>query len=319
MGLLRHRLVVLALTWAAAGVLLWLASRGADWTHAWQIARGAHPLWLGVAVASNLSILALWALLWRGFVAPDDRPRYGVFFEVAGITSAIMNSVPLLVGHASAVLLLVRRARLRMSTALSVLALDQLGEGLSKLAVFAAAAMVVPLPRPMRVGIASVSLGVGVLLVVLLALAHHRGDWIARIRWVGPLLATTSRQLAPLRRPSRAVPSLAVALAMKAVEALAIAAAMQALDVSLPPQAAIVILAATNLATMLPLAPANLGAYEAAAAGTWRWLGVPPDTALALALVQHACFLLPAIGAGVVVLVANGLANPLARTTAEDA
>ena len=306
----RTRYLALLLTWIAAAGLLWLASRGADWSRAWELTRGARPAWLVIAVLANLSILALWAALWRRFVpVTPGRPTFGAFLGVATITSAVMNTVPLLVGHASAVMLLVRRARLETSTALSVLALDQLGEGITKLTVFALAALVVPLPAAMRAGIASISLGVAVLLLVLLLL-HHRGERFERVRLIGPFIAGAARNLAVLRRPSVATESFLLALAMKGAEAAAIAAVMHAFGVDLPPATALVILAATNLATMLPVAPANLGAYEAAAAATYRWLGVPPDLALAVAVVQHACFLLPAIGAGCVTLAVDAVVGP---------
>jgi glycosyltransferase 2 family protein len=94
---------------------------------------------------------------------------------------------------------------------------------------------------------------------------------------------------------------------MKAAEALAIAAIILALGVDLPVSAAVVVLGAVNLATMLPVAPGNVGTYEAGAIAAYRWLGVAPEAALAAAIVQHLCFLLPAVGAGAVVLAVQGV------------
>lgn len=298
-----RKALLLVGTWLAAAALLWLASRGADWAQAWRHARAAHGGWLALAVLLNLAILPLWAFLWRGFVPrAAPRPPFRTFFDVAAITSAIMNTVPMLAGHASAVMLLAQRARLGLPVALSILALDQLGEGLSKLAVFSTAALHAPLPEWMRAGIVSVALVVAVLFVTLLVLAHRAPGRARSIPIVGPAIVHLGEGATPLRSPAHAVRSLAVVLAMKGAEALAIFGVMRAFGVELPLASALVVLSAVNLATMLPLAPANLGAYEAAAAATWRWLGVPPDQALAIAVVQHACFLLPAIGVGVLVL-----------------
>jgi uncharacterized membrane protein YbhN (UPF0104 family) len=36
--------------------------------------------------------------------------------------------------------------------------------------------------------------------------------------------------------------------------------------------------------------PGNLGVYEAAVVVAYAWLGVPPERALGIALVQHACY-----------------------------
>jgi uncharacterized membrane protein YbhN (UPF0104 family) len=60
----------------------------------------------------------------------------------------------------------------------------------------------------------------------------------------------------------------------------------------------LLVLATVILATMLPISPGNLGTYEASAFLTYRYLGVAPELALSLAIVQHVCFMLPAVGIG---------------------
>lgn len=296
----RRRLLLVA-AWLAAAALLWLAGRGADWSQAWALVRAAHGGWLAVAVLANLAILLLWAALWRG-LAGAARPSYRTMLAIVAIASAVMNTVPMLAGHATAVVLLTQRAGLAMPAALSLLAMDQLGEGVSKLALFASAAWLAPLPAWMRAGIASVAVVVGLLLAVLLVLAHRAPAQLPRIPFVGAGLASLGGHLAPLRRPRAAARALALALAMKGAEALAIVLVLRAFGSPAPASASPVVLSAVNLATMLPIAPANLGAYEAAASATFQGLGLAPETALAVAIVQHACFLLPAVGAGVLVL-----------------
>ena len=72
----------------------------------------------------------------------------------------------------------------------------------------------------------------------------------------------------------------------------------RSLGVALPVSTLPLVLAAVGFATMLSVAPANLGIFEAAAFTAYRWLGVPPAEAMALAVVQHACFLLAMVGPG---------------------
>jgi len=60
----------------------------------------------------------------------------------------------------------------------------------------------------------------------------------------------------------------------------------------------ILVLATVILATMLPISPGNLGAYEASVFLVYRYLGVAPELALSLAIVQHVCFMIPAVGVG---------------------
>jgi uncharacterized membrane protein YbhN (UPF0104 family) len=49
---------------------------------------------------------------------------------------------------------------------------------------------------------------------------------------------------------------------------------------------------------MLPVAPGNLGTYEASAFVAYRFLGVSAEQALSLAVMQHVCFMIPAVGIG---------------------
>jgi uncharacterized membrane protein YbhN (UPF0104 family) len=49
---------------------------------------------------------------------------------------------------------------------------------------------------------------------------------------------------------------------------------------------------------MIPIAPGNLGTFEASAFVAYRYLGLPADQALSLAIVQHVCFMVPSVGIG---------------------
>ena len=298
--LLRGRHVALWFAaWLLAAALLWLAARGVDWRGAIVAIQRARHGWLIVAIAANLAILALWASLWRLVLPRGIRVTWPRMFEIASVTSAIMNTIPALVGHASAVGLLVRRGGMPLRAAGAVITLDQVGEGVSKLAVIAIALAVVDLPDWMRGGAFSVALAVAALLAAVIAVAAIGGTAFGDTR-AGRLFDEIRDDLHAIRSPARAASALVVALAMKAAEAAAIACVIGALGLDLPFGAAFVVLAATNLATMLPVAPGNVGTYEAGAVAAYRLLGVSPEMALAAAVVQHACFLIPAVGAGVV-------------------
>jgi hypothetical protein len=73
---------------------------------------------------------------------------------------------------------------------------------------------------------------------------------------------------------------------------------MRAIAPGLPLWAVPLAMAASNLATMVGVSPANLGIYEAAAYGAWKLAGATPETALTLALAQHAAFLAAMLGGG---------------------
>ncbi|HTE43973.1 MAG TPA: lysylphosphatidylglycerol synthase transmembrane domain-containing protein [Gemmatimonadaceae bacterium] len=252
-----------------------------DWARTGDALRQGRPLWLAMAVLANTAILVCWAAFWRS-LRPIGEPQvgFGRMFEITATSSALMNTLPFGGGHASSLLVLIRRAKMSKRGAVSLFALDQLGEGMAKATIFASVALLVPLPTWMRAAITTASLVVAGWFVVM-AVAS---------RW--------ARDLEIMKHWRRSATALACVLAMKAVEAVAIAAVQQAYGIHLPVGETIFILAAVVLATMLPIAPGNLGTYEAAVFLAYRYLGVSPAPALSLAIVQHICFMLPAVGVG---------------------
>jgi uncharacterized membrane protein YbhN (UPF0104 family) len=201
-------------------------------------------------------------------------------FEIVATSSSLMNTLPFGGGHASSVMLLIRRGATSQRGALSTLALDQLGEGIVKVTLLFAAGLVLPLPMWIRAAVTSVSAAVAALFVIL-AVAS---------RW--------AKELEILHSWRRSVTALACVFAMKGVELLAIAGVQYAYGVNVGASGTLLVLATVVIATMLPVSPGNLGTYEAGVFLAYRYLGVAPELALSLAIVQHVCFMLPAVGVG---------------------
>lgn len=288
--------------------------------------RAADAAWLVVAVACNALILPLASLQWRALLpaAADITGRR--LFRVVALTSIANNTTPSLVGHVTGAALLAAEPGVGRAAALSVLALDQIAVGLAKLLVFLLAGLLVPLPGWMRAGVLSLATAVAALmtLTVWSALLHRRaGTWSARLtsrlwlRRVVDLFAEWTMSLEAARRPRRFGEGLAYAVAIKAAEAVAIVAVMRAFQLELPTAGVLLVLAATALATFVPFVPANLGTYEASTYAAYRVLGVAPDVALGVALVQHACQLLPAISIGYAMLTRGPRQDAPDRATAQ--
>ena len=55
------------------------------------------------------------------------------------------------------------------------------------------------------------------------------------------------------------------------------------------------------------MTPANVGLYEGSALLAWNLAGVPPETGLGLAVVQHVAYLVPMAGCGWAALAVSGL------------
>ena len=280
---------------AIVAALLALAIHGLDLARAWTELAGVHTTWLVAALACYFAILPLWALQWHVLSPPDARRSVARMFSVVAMTSTVLNTTPLLVGEATGVVLLVTRGGLSRTAALSVLAMDQLLVGIAKLVVLSSAALMLTLPRWMSGAVAPLVVGVSLLLVLLILAAWRHADlarWADRVLApkLGAQLGSLGAALAPLRSPSRGGTALLLALAKKCVEIAAIVCVQRAFGVSLSPTSGILVLACLNLATLLPLVPGNVGVYEAAVVVGYAWLGLAPERALGIAVVQHLCY-----------------------------
>jgi uncharacterized membrane protein YbhN (UPF0104 family) len=88
------------------------------------------------------------------------------------------------------------------------------------------------------------------------------------------------------------------AIATKVAEGGGLLALQHAFGVQLSIGATSLVLAAVILGSMLPVAPGNVGTYEAAAFLAYSHLGIEPGTATMLAIAGHLCFLIPSVGVG---------------------
>jgi uncharacterized membrane protein YbhN (UPF0104 family) len=275
--------------------LLVLAVRRLDLARATLEVSRARPAWIAAALLGFAGILPLWAMQWR-LVAPSSPVRtVRVMLKVVAKTSSVLNTTPMLVGEASAIFFLAADAGVDRASGLGVLAIDQLLVGVAKLTVLTVAASLLPLPGAMLAGIGALCAGVALLLLGLLAVAWssaaHRTAILAPLPpRVAAIAERAAIALAPLRSPARAGGALLLAFAKKGCELVAILAIQRAFAVDLPPTSALLVLAALNLATLLPIVPGNAGIFEAAVVFAYTSLGVPAERALGMAVVQHACY-----------------------------
>jgi uncharacterized protein (TIRG00374 family) len=292
--------------WTAATILLIWCLRKVNAADIRAALLHVNWWWVALAIVANSLILASWSAMWWRIAPANERPRYGTMFGINAIASSLMNTVPFLGGHAAAVLLLIRRGKISRHGALSLLALDQLGEGMAKLAVFAVVAALAPIPQWMRVGIGSACIAVGALFVVLLAAAHGHG--FLRVADSQPITGGVARartfvvewasRLETLHSTRESALALAFAIGTKVAEGAGIFAAQQALGVRLSFGATALVLAAVILGSMLPVAPGNIGTYETGAFLAYEHLGIDPGLATILAVLSHLCFMIPSIGIG---------------------
>ena len=262
-------------------VVVLIALRTVDWAKTGEALRSANIGWLLIAIAANTAIIPCWALFWRVLRPRGEQPvSFTRMLEITSMSSALMNTVPFGGGHASAIVLLVKRGNTTRRGALSILALDQLGEGVIKIAVLAVAAIMIPLPTWMRAALTTLLLVVGAWLLALVAISRM------------------TNELETLKSARRSAAAIACVAGMKLTELVAIVSVQAAYGAHISAGGSVLVLATVILATMLPISPGNLGAYEAGVFLVYRYLGIAPELALSLAMVQHVCFMIPAVGVG---------------------
>lgn len=300
--------------WIAVTLAIGIGAWRLPWRKALAEVAALDTAWLAIAITLNFAILPLWALEWRLLVPRTFRVSGRRMFGIVAVTASVLNSIPMLAGEISAVALLISRGGLTQGAALSVLAMDQVLVALAKVAVLVAAALTAPIPEWLRTGLLSLGAVLGLALTILSVLAH-RWERIqnrlgagrsAMLRWMGRL-ASWGTHLDVLRDHRVAAAVSALALAKKALEVLAVLAIQFAFGMSPSVPVALMVVAALALSTLVPVAPANLGVYEATVYAVYRFTGTSAETALGLALVQHLAFLLPSLATGYLILTARQL------------
>ena len=279
-----------------------------DWTLAIAAVAKAKPLPLILAVLLNAMILVFATAQWLLFLPEGVSVARSKMFKIMAIMSTVANSGPAGGGAAVGVHLLARQEGVGHSVGLSVLLLDQLVEGLVKVAIVLLAIVVVPIGLEYKAVSATILIGVPTLFFVLTVIAHRRFvlESISKrttgfLGWVLTKLNLVAANLEALRRPKKLSLTIMLGLLQKLVAALAITCVLIAFGVVTPWWGILAVLVAVNLSTVVSVTPANLGVFEGAAFLVYRTLGISSDTAVVLAIVQHAAYLIPLAGIGWVI------------------
>jgi len=303
--------------WLLLSALAVFAARDIRWAEAASAASDADAAWLILAGVANLAILVLTALVWKVFLPQGNKVPASAMFRVAAISSTVSNSAPLLTGQAVGIRLMATECEVGYPVATSVTLLDQLAEGFAKLTLVVVLAWGAPVAGAQGAVPTLLALGVPALLLGTYWLAHHADamdGWSESApAWARPGLkglAQLAHGMEAIRRPRAFALGAMMAVGQKGLEATAIWAVATAFGVTLTPWETVAILSAVSFSTMLTVAPANLGVYEGSVVLVYLALGLERDTALGLALVQHALYLMAVAGPGWLLATTGWLRRP---------
>ena len=263
--------------------------------------------WIGAAVLAHLVIQPVAATQWGLLLGTTTPPlAWRTLLRVFSLTSVANNTANSLVGHAAGTTMLARLPGVGATRALSLLVLDQLCVGVAKITVLLVAMASLgavssgALPSWLRTGLLALVIPVVLLLFATIVAPRGLAPWLSRLPVVGARVHTWLEIVAAVP-PRRVLAAVGCALLVKGCEAGGIAAVQLAFDVPVTVHTVALALAATAVATLIPVMPANLGSYEGSVYVALTLAGISPTLALTVALAQHATQLLAAILPGVLV------------------
>jgi uncharacterized protein (TIRG00374 family) len=269
---------------------------------------------LGALAGANYILVAPAVVLWLiGYVARTIRWRtilsqssVGSMFELFGVLMvgfATNNLLPARLGELARAYLLRRRTGLRKTFVLASIFLERVFDGLALVAVITILSAMVELPgwgREVEAVAAALFVGVAICLGILLyrhELAARLVAFVARPlpgrigKFAIGAFGAFVHGLGSMRSPGVVVGTSALSLVVWAIEWAAYVLVASAFSLGLSgvqlAAACAFLLVVVNLGIMIPAAPGYVGTFQffaVAALGVW---GVPPEKALAVAIVAH--------------------------------
>jgi uncharacterized protein (TIRG00374 family) len=320
--------IIRAVGGAAISVIaLWLVLGGVDLARTAEILGQADLRWVAFAAGLLSLDLLFRALRWQRLLRPIATVRYLPMLGYLLIGYLANNILPARLGELVRVHYLGDRERLSRASALGTVVVERVVDLVAVVAIASVALLVLSV-RGIVASAVLVGAAVAGLFMVILALGivAHRIPGAERIgaivdRW--PTIRSLARSLqgglAVASRPRTLAEALLVSAASWTVSILALAAVGQAIGVELSIGQAALISSGVALASAVPAGPSNLGTFEFAAVEIGKAIGIPADSAFAMALLVHATILIVTSVGGAIAFVRLGWRGPTRSGATETA
>jgi uncharacterized protein (TIRG00374 family) len=308
---MRSGTVLRAVVGAAISIVaLWLVLRSVDLAKTAEVLARADLRWIGLAAVFLSTDLALRALRWQRLLRPIAKVRYPPMLGYLLVGYLANNVLPARLGELVRSHYLGDREGISRASALGTVVVERVVDLVAVVAIASVALLVLSV-RGVVASAVLVGAGVAGLFLVILALGivAHRLPGADRVRvaverWpqVRELASRLQGGLAVAGKPRTLAEALAISATAWTVAILAWAAVGQSIGLQLSIGQAALIASGVALASAVPAGPSNLGTFEFAAVEIGKAIGVPADSAFALALIVHATILVvTSIGGGVAV------------------
>lgn len=260
----------------------------------------ADPIWLTIAVLINMAAYPLWVTQWRLLAPRGNTISNRAMLEIVALSAMANSALPSAAGLASSVVLLATRGKMTTVAATSLMAMDQLLVGITKLVLLILALFLAPLP-PAATQSAVAFAGLMAVFLALLVTMANSTRWMQTqatnfkgiISGAFDILTRVSQGLNVLRDPRRMIATTLLAFGKKAMQIIAAIAIQMACGIDVSAVSAILVIAAVSVTTALPIIPGGFGVYTATVFVVYEFFGVSSATALTAGILQHLVEILP--------------------------
>lgn len=295
-----------------SGVALWMVVRSID-VGATLTTLATADLRLLILILGIIALqVVLRAIRWSHLI--PTTPRIGFARLIPPLLIGYLGNavLPARLGEPMRAVIVSRRERIDMVQALGTVLLERIID-VASLAPIALLAAIVTRAPMWAIQVAAITTIAGGTVVAVLATSGiqpllRMADRLALTRRAS--VRSVTRRLAYVlggssrRRPMALAAGISVTAWM--LDAASFWLAAQALGIEISFAAATLVAAITVLGTAIPSAPGYVGTFELAASSIAIALGVPPESAVAMAILAHAMTLLPPAVAGTVSLIVVG-------------
>jgi uncharacterized protein (TIRG00374 family) len=276
-------------------------------------------LFVAAAISVYFVDLAIRAIRWRVLLSGTVSVPARRLYPVLAIGYMANNLLPVRIGEISRAYLVGRREQVDASAVFASVAVERILDGLTVVVLLVSTLPFLPLAvggdSAWLVALARISgatFGAGVVIVVSLVLG--RTFWLAIAHRVLGTLPDALRSaslrvvegfvdgLESLKSPRRLAGVLVLSIVVWIVGAATYFLTAQSFGITLNPIACLTSICVVNLATAVPLAPAGLGAFEAAAQRMFVLLGASLTAAFGVTILLHAVLFFPVVVVGLACL-----------------
>jgi uncharacterized protein (TIRG00374 family) len=296
---------------AATCLFGYLAVRHVDFTRFQDGLARSNYAWLLPALVALAAGVWLRAVRWQFLFAPETRPPLRAVTMALLIGYFFNQLLPARAGEAARVLALHRDSGTSRAEAAGTALTERIYDVLSLLVMLFVAAPFLPDVAWVRRAAIFAMVFALLLVIVIVAAVRYRGRQIALL--LRPLTALPNvsserieaaavnlvQGLVALHRPRLAIPALIATVLSWLVLAVSFWCVLAAFHLGLGYGAGLLVVIASNLALVVPSAPAAIGVFEAAVVVALDPYHVEHSQALAAAVVLHALNLFPFLAGGI--------------------